>query len=125
MWLPLLAVVVGFFAVYLLKVPIPGMYAQYIGVAVVAGLDSIVGAIHSSIEGNFNDRIFVTGFFTNAALAAGLLYLGNSLKIQYVAIAILVALFIRIFNNLGFVRRYLVARLFEKRISADKNFPEP
>jgi small basic protein len=125
MWLPLLAMVVGFFAVYLFKVHIPGMYAEYVGVAVVAGFDSIVGAIHSSIEGKFNDRIFVTGFFTNALVAALLLFLGNSLKIQYVAIAIMVALFIRIFNNLGFVRRFWVARLFEKRLSSDNTFPEP
>lgn len=125
MWLPALAVVVGFFAVYVFRVQIPGNYTEYIGVAVVAGFDSIIGAIHSSIEGKFNDRIFVTGFFTNAAVAALLLYLGNSLRIQYVATAILVALFIRIFNNLGFVRRYLVARLFEKRLSAEKTFPEP
>lgn len=125
MWLPLLAILVGFCAVYLFRFHLPANYTEYIGIAVVAGFDSIVGAIHSSIEGKFNDRIFVTGFFTNAAVAALLLYLGNSLRIQYVAIAIMVALFIRIFNNLGFVRRYLVARLFEKRISADKTFPEP
>ncbi len=125
MWLPLLAVVIGFFVVYLFKVPIPGDYSQYIGMAVVAGFDSIVGAIHSSIEGQFNDRVFVSGFFINAAVAAGLLYLGNALNIQYVSVAILVVLFIRIFNNLGFIRRYVVARLFEKKLTSDKTFPEP
>ena len=125
MWLPLLAMVVGFFAVYLFRVHIPFVYTEYIGVAVVAGFDSIVGAIHSSIEGKFNDRVFVSGFFINAAVAAGLLYLANSLKIQYVAIAIMVALFIRIFNNLGFIRRFVVARLFAKRLTAENTFPEP
>ena len=125
MWLPLLALVIGFFAVYLFKVPFHAEYAQYIGMAVVAGFDSIVGAIHSSIEGKFIDRVFVSGFFINAFVAAGLLYLGNALKIQYVAIAIMVALFIRIFNNLGFIRRFVIARLFEKRLTADNTFPEP
>jgi small basic protein len=124
MWLPVLAVVVGFVAVYLFQVHIPGQLTGYVGVALVAGFDSIIGAIHSSIEGKFNDRIFVTGFFTNAAIAAALVFLGNSLKIQYVALAIMVALFIRIFNNLGFVRRFLVARLFERQLSSNK-YPEP
>jgi small basic protein len=125
MWLPLLAVVIGFFAIYLFKVPLPGEYSQYVGMAVVAGFDSIVGAIHSSIEGKFNDRVFVSGFFINSAVAAGLLFVGNALNIQYVAIAIMVALFIRIFNNLGFIRRFVVARLFEKRLTAENTFPEP
>lgn len=126
MWLPILALTIGFVVIYLLKVPVSADYAQYIGVAVVAGFDSIIGAIRSAIEGRFNDRIFVSGFFINAAVAAGLLFLmGNFLKIQYVAIAIMVALFIRIFNNIGFIRRFLVARMFEKKISAENNFPEP
>lgn len=124
MWLPLVALIIGFFAVYL-RVKLPPEMAEYLGVAVVAGFDSIMGAIKSHIEGRFNDRVFVTGFFVNALMAALLLYAGNALKINYVAIAIMVALFIRIFNNLGFVRRYVVARLFEKRINAEKVFPEP
>jgi len=107
------------------KMQIAAMYTEYIGVAVVAGFDSIVGAIRSHIEGKFNDRVFVSGFFINGLLAVVLLYLGNLLKINYIAVAIMVALFIRIFNNLGFVRRYLVARLFEKRLNAENVFPEP
>lgn len=126
MWLPILALTIGFVAVILLKVPVSSDYAQYVGVAVVAGFDSIIGAIRSAVEGRFNDRIFVSGFFINALVAAGLLFLmGNFLKIQYVAIAIMVALFIRIFNNIGFIRRFVVARMFEKKITADNNFPEP
>lgn len=123
MWLPIVALIIGFFA--FLRVKLPPEFAEYLGVAVVAGFDSVVGAIKSQIEGKFNDRVFVTGFFTNALMAALLLYAGNALKINYVAIAIMVALFIRIFNNLGFIRRYLVARLFEKRITAERAFPEP
>jgi small basic protein len=127
MWLPLLALIIGFVAVYLPSrhMHIPAEYIEYIGIALVAGFDSICGATRSYIEGHFNDRVFVTGFFTNTIVAVLFLYLGNSLPIKYVAVAIMVALFIRIFNNLGFVRRYLIARLFEKRISANESFPEP
>lgn len=125
MWIPLLALVIGFVAVYLPRVEIPVEYAEYIGLAVVAGFDSVIGAARSYMEGTFNDRIFVTGFFSNAAIAAMLLYCGNALSIKYVAVAIMVALFIRIFNNLGYVRRYASARLFEKKLTAENTFPEP
>lgn len=125
MWLPILALIIGFCAVYLPQVDISPDAAQYLGVAIVAGFDSVVGAIHSHIEGKFSDRVFVTGFFTNTVLAALLLYIGERMEIQYVGLAIIVALTIRIFNNLGFIRRYAVARLFEKRLTSDKTFPEP
>jgi small basic protein len=124
MWLPLLALIIGFGAIYLVRVQIPSDYSEYIGIAVVAGLDSVMGAIRSYLEGKFNDRVLVTGFFTNAAVAVLLLYLGNRLNIRYFGTAIMVALVIRIFTNLGFVRRYVVARIFERQL-ADKSFPEP
>jgi len=125
MWLPIVALIIGFVMFYLPHIPIQPDYIGYIGLAVVAGLDSLAGAIRSIIEGKFNDRVFVSGFFSNTMIAALLLFLGNKLQIPYVAIAIMVALVIRIFNNLGFIRRYIIARLFEKRISAEKVFPEP
>ncbi|MHB0937160.1 MAG: small basic family protein [Armatimonadota bacterium] len=125
MWLPIVALIIGFVMFYLPHIPIQYDYIPYIGLAVVAGLDSLAGAIRSIIEGKFNDRVFVSGFFSNTVIAALLLFLGNKLEIPYVGIAIMVALVIRIFNNLGFIRRYVIARLFEKRISAEKVFPEP
>jgi len=100
-------------------------YTSYFGIALVAGIDSIVGAIRALAEGHFNDRVFVTGFFTNAVLAAGLLYLGNALRIENVSVAIMVALIFRIFNNFGFIRRFVFARLFEKKLTAENSFPEP
>ncbi len=132
MWLPVLSLIVGFLAVFLpsyvshLKTGNLAEYAPYLAVAVMAGVDSIVGAIRSAIEGKFNDRVFVSGFFTNALLCAGVLYLGTALRQESpIATAIMVALIIRLFNNLGFIRRYVVARLFEKRLTGEKSFPEP
>jgi len=125
MWLPILALIIGFVLFYMPHIQLTPDYTEYIGLAVVAGLDSLAGAIRSIIEGKFNDRVFISGFLSNAVLAALLLFLGNMLGIRNVAVAIMVALVIRIFNNLGFIRRYVVARLFEKRISAEKVFPEP
>jgi small basic protein len=127
MWLPALALIVGFFVVYLImpSPKIPTEYSSYIAIALVAGLDSIVGGVRGVIEEHFSDKVFVGGFFTNAAMAALLLFLANRLGVNHAEIAIMVALVFRIFNNLGFIRRYVFARLFERRINAEKNFPEP
>ena len=56
MWLPITALVVGFLVVFLPpnKVMIPADYAEYIGVALVAGFDSVIGAVRSVIEGKFS-----------------------------------------------------------------------
>jgi small basic protein len=125
MWLPILALIIGFVLFYLPHIQYRPDYIEYIGLAVVVGLDSLAGAVRSIIEGKFSDRIFISGFFSNTLIAVLLLFLGNTLGIRNVAVAIMVALVIRIFSNLGFIRRYVVARLFEKRISAEKVFPEP
>jgi small basic protein len=127
MWIAFLALIIGFFAVYLpsLKISTLTGISEYIGVALIAGLDSIIGAFRSYIEGKFDDRVFVTGFFTNAILSALLLYLlGTKLQISYISVAIMVALFIRIFNNLGFVRRYLVTKYFSKNSDTENHISE-
>jgi small basic protein len=127
MWLPIIALIVGFTLVYVIMPSprIPPEYAPYIAIALVAGLDSIVGAIRGVLAGQFSDRVFVTGFFTNALLAVLLLFLADRLGVRNMEIAIMVVLVFRIFNNLGFIRRYIFARFFERRITAEKNFPEP
>lgn len=119
MWLPLLAMIVGFVVVLFFQIDINPSYTEYFAIAVIAGLDSIIGAIHSGFEKKFNDRVFVSGFFANIIIACGLLYLGNQLSIPYIGIAIVVALIIRIFNNVGYVRRAIVTKLELKKIKAE------
>ena len=119
MWLPLLAMIVGFLVVLFFQIPIDQTYTEYFAIAVIAGLDSIIGAIHSSFEKKFNDRVFVSGFFANIVIAGGLLYLGNMLSIQHIGLAIVVALIIRIFNNVGYIRRAIVTKLELKKIKAE------
>jgi len=116
MWLPLLAMIIGFIAVLLFQIDIPPIYTEYFAIAVIAGLDSIVGAIHSGLEKKFDDKIFVSGFFVNILIAAGLLYLGNTLSIPNIGAAIVIALVIRIFNNFGYIRRAIVVNYELKRV---------
>jgi small basic protein len=112
--IPLLALVVGFLLVYSLRVDIPAGYADYLSIAILAGLDSIAGGVRARLEENFDEYIFATGFFVNMALAALLAYLGDRLGVN-IYLAVVVALGVRIFQNLGRIRGRLTARLLHRR----------
>jgi len=86
-------------------VTIPITYARYTAVALLAGLDSIFGAFKAYIAGTFEPRVFLSGVLTNMALAGGLTYVGDKLGVD-LSIADIVAFGVRIFNNLGSIRRH-------------------
>lgn len=86
-------------------VTIPIMYARYTAVALLAGLDSIFGALKGYLAGTFEPRVFLSGLVTNSLLAAGLTYVGDKLGVD-LSIAAIVAFGVRIFNNLASIRRH-------------------
>lgn len=49
---------------------IPPEYGKMLSVALMAALDTAFGGIRSSMEGSYDNTVFITGFFTNAVLAA-------------------------------------------------------
>ena len=93
---------------------IPYTYSGYLAIAIIAALDSVFGAITSSLKKNFDMKIFVSGFFVNAILAMALTYLGQKLNVDIYLAAIFVFVG-RMFNNLGFIRRYYIEKLVEKK----------
>ena len=105
--LPLLALIVGFAIIYAWGVTVPIGYSDYVAVAILAGLDSVFGGVRARLEKRFEHAIFATGFFTNAALAALLAYTGDRLGVN-LYLAAVVALGIRIFSNLGAIRRSIL-----------------
>ena len=96
---------------------IPYTYSGYLAIAIIAALDSVFGAITSSLKKNFDMKIFVSGFFVNDILAMALTYLGQKLNID-IYLAAVVVFVGRMFNNLGTIRRYYVEKLTEKKIVA-------
>ena len=86
-------------------VTIPITYARYTAVALLAALDSIFGAFKAYIAGTFEPRVFFSGLITNMTLAGGLTYFGDKLGVD-LSIAAIVAFGVRIFNNLGAIRRH-------------------
>lgn len=93
---------------------IPYTYSGYLAIGIMAALDTVFGGITSIIKKSFDMKIFVSGFFGNAILAIVLTYLGEKLNVDIYLAAIFVFVS-RMFNNLGFIRRYYIEKLAEKK----------
>jgi small basic protein len=103
----LIGVAIGLIAGLRFPVILPGNYARYLSVAVLATLDSAFGGIRSSLENKFDNTVFVTGFFSNAILAATLTFIGDRIGVELYNAAVF-ALGYRIFQNLGLSRTLLL-----------------
>ena len=88
---------------------IPYTYSGYLAIAIIAALDSVFGGITAVLKGNFNLKIFVTGFFGNAILSILLTYLGQRLNVDIYLAAIIVFVG-RMFTNLAMIRRYYLEK---------------
>ena len=89
-------------------------FSPYMSVAILACLDSVFGAFRASLNNNFKPDIFISGFFGNALLAAGLAYLGDKLGIP-IYIAAVIVFGGRIFDNFGSIRRILLEKFKNKQ----------
>lgn len=92
---------------------IPYSLSGYLAISIVAALDSVFGGITSVLKGNFDLKIFVTGFFGNAILSILLTYLGDKLNVD-IYLAAIVVFVGRMFVNLAIIRRYYVDKWTEK-----------
>jgi small basic protein len=108
-WLPILGLLIGLVLGAALSLTIPAEYSRYTAMAILAALDSVLGAVRSEMAGEFDNRIFLSGFFANVVLAGGLTFLGDRLGVE-LYIAAIVAFGVRLFNNLAIIRRQLLTR---------------
>ncbi|MGI6263812.1 MAG: small basic family protein [Succiniclasticum sp.] len=83
---------------------IPQSYAPYFSVALMSGLDTVFGGLRASMEGRYENTVFLSGFFVNMLVAVFFCYAGTLLNIDFYLIVILV-LGMRVFNNLAIIRR--------------------
>jgi small basic protein len=111
MWLlPILGLLIGLGVGLAFSFSIPSEYSRYTAMAILAALDSLLGALRAELQGAFDNRIFVTGFFSNIVLAGVLTFLGDRLGVE-LYIAAIVAFGVRMFNNLAIIRRQLLDRV--------------
>lgn len=95
-------------------------YSVYLAIGIIAALDSVFGGVVSSLKKNFDLGIFISGFFGNAILAMLLTYLGQRLNVDIYLVSIFVFVS-RMFNNLGFIRRYYLEKLRKKNDKVEEN----
>ena len=104
MILPITGLVIGLLIGTIFPVSIPAEYAKFMFIALLASLDSVFGGLRAVMAEQFDNTVFITGFFTNALLAAGLVYIGERLGIDLYYVALL-AFGLRVFQNLAIIRR--------------------
>lgn len=93
---------------------IPYTYSGYLAIAIVAALDSVFGAVSSNIKGNFDLKIFISGFFGNAILSIALTWLGIKLNVD-IYLAALVVFVGRMFTNFAIIRRHYLEKWINKK----------
>jgi small basic protein len=110
MWLLVLfCLLIGLTIGFQMPFMLPMVFAKYMSIAILAALDSVFGGIRAYMEDGFDNTIFVSGFFVNTFLAAGLAYVGDKLGVE-LYLAAVVVFGVRIFQNLAIIRRYLVKK---------------
>ncbi|MCM3717248.1 small basic family protein [Fictibacillus phosphorivorans] len=117
MWLPVLGLLIGLLLGFMSDIRVPPEYSNYLSIAVLAALDTLFGGIRAHLQGSFEDKVFITGFFFNILLAAGLAYLGVHLGIDLYLAAIF-AFGVRLFNNIAVIRRLLISKWSDSRKKA-------
>jgi small basic protein len=105
--LPLAGLLVGVLAGLVLDVNVNFEFSRYSAVAILAALDSVLGAVRAELDGVYDNRIFISGFITNAIVAVLLTFIGDRLSIDLYLVA-LITFGIRIFNNVALIRRHFV-----------------
>ena len=94
-------------------------YSGYLAIAIIAALDSVFGGIASTLNKNFDLKVFVSGFLGNAILSILLTYLGQKLNVD-IYLAAIVVFVGRMFNNLAIIRRYYLDVWSKRRAKTDK-----
>ena len=104
-----IGLVVGLIAGLYFPYSVPPEYGRMLAVAVMAGLDAVLGGIRASLESKYDTIVFMTGFFINGILAAFLCYASNFIGIDLYMVAILI-FGMRVFQNIGVIRRLYMGK---------------
>ncbi len=99
-------------------------YSTYLAIAIIAALDSVFGGIAGVLKGEFNFKVFISGFFCNAILSILLTYLGTKLNVD-IYLAAIVVFVGRMFINLTIIRKYYIdkwtKKIEERKAKKEKN----
>lgn len=114
MWLPVLGLLIGITLGILTDIDIADQYSDYLSLAILAALDTLLGGIRAQLQKLYDEMIFVTGFFTNIILATSLAFLGVQIGVDLYLAAVF-AFGVRLFQNIAVIRRILISKWSKKR----------
>jgi len=117
------AIVIGCILGALIGMNVPNIsytYSGYLAIAIIAALDSVFGGITSVLKGNFDFKVFISGFFGNAILSILLTWLGVKLNVD-IYLAAIVVFVGRMFTNLAIIRRYYIEKWTNKKVNKNEN----
>lgn len=106
--IPLVGLIVGVVAGFLLEPTVPVYLQPYLPIAVVAALDALFGGLRALLDGLFDDRVFLVSFLSNVVVAGFIVFLGDQLGVgSQLSTGVVVVLGIRIFSNVAAIRRHI------------------
>ena len=111
-----IAIIIGCILGAIVGINVPTIsytYSSYLAIAIIAALDSVFGGISGTLKGEFNFKVFISGFFCNSILSILLTYLGNKLNVD-IYLAAIVVFVGRMFINLTIIRKYYIDKWTEK-----------
>jgi len=104
-WFAVLAGVIGFAVGFLPKQAPPPEVGIYLSVAVLAGLDAVIGGARAVQEGNFKTNVFLSGFVMTVLIAVGLSIFGDHIGVP-IWLATVFVFVSRVLQNVSYIRRY-------------------
>jgi small basic protein len=107
MLVPVAGLLIGVLLGLALQVNVGLEFARYSAVAILAALDSVLGAIRAELDGVYDEKIFISGFIVNALVAVFLTFVGDRLGLDLYLVALL-AFGLRIFQNVALIRRHFL-----------------
>ncbi|MFG6148998.1 small basic family protein [Halobacillus sp. B23F22_1] len=115
MWLPIIFLMIGLLLGFMTDVTVPDAYSHYLAVVVLAGFDTLLGGARAHLNKHFSNPAFIGGFLFNVGIASCLVFFGKQLGVE-LYLAVVFALGVRMFNNLGRLRRILIdERIISKK----------
>jgi small basic protein len=108
----ILGIILGIITGAFLPLDIAPEYSRYTAVAILAILDSLIGAICAQTKKEFNIGNFITGLLFYVFLTAFFVYLGDKLNLD-LYLGVIVVFMFRIMQNISILRDFYFKRFFK------------
>ena len=109
--------IIGVVLALVFNINIPNAYAVYSGGAILAVLDSVIGAIVSVKEKKFNLKFLAVGIIFNSITAILLIIIGNLIGLELI-FAVILWFGAKIFKKISIFQKFLLNKC-EKKVTIE------